>query len=127
MTMTNAQVASLVPQWVRCREWILPALALCGGTHSEEDVLAGLLTARFQLWPGKNSAIVTSVDVNPRNKVVHFWLVGGDLEEVKQMQEPILAWAKSLGCTVATATGRKGWERVLPEWKVQAIMIAREI
>jgi hypothetical protein len=125
--MTPAQVLSLIPEWSRCRVWLLEALKLCDGSHSEEDVLAGLLQSHYQLWPGKNSAIVTEVNVTPRLKAVNFWLVAGDLDEVKSMEAPILEWARSIGCTKALASGRRGWERALPHWAVKSVTIGRDI
>lgn len=114
-------------EWLRCREWIIPALEYAGGTHTEEDVLGAVLGNRAHLWPGKNSAIVTEIETYPRVKVINFWLVGGDLEEVKEMQGPILKWAKKIGCSRAAACGRRGWERVLDEWKPQATVLGRDI
>jgi hypothetical protein len=124
--MTPTQTVALITEWTRCREWVLGALTQCGGTHTEEDVLSALLLGKAQLWPGKNSAIVTEINIT-RIKALHFWLVGGNLEEVKDMEAQIEAWAKSLGCTVMTASGRKGWERTLPHWKVHSVTISREI
>jgi len=124
--MTPTQTVALITEWTRCREWVLGALAQCGGTHTEEDVLSALLLGKAQLWPGKNSAIVTEINVS-RIKVVHFWLIGGNLEEVKDMEAPIVEWAKSIGCNAVTGTGRKGWERVMPHWEFHSVTIRREI
>lgn len=125
--MTPAQVATLIPAWVRARTHILPALEHCGGTHTEEDVLAGLLVNAYQLWPGQRSAIVTEVRQYPRKKVLHFWLIGGDLDEVKSMEAPIIEYGKSIGCEAATGSGRRGWEKAMPHWKFQCVTIARDI
>ena len=117
----------VLEDWIRCRDWVLPALEYAGGTHKEEDVLGAILGNRAQFWPGKMSAIVTEIETYPRMKVINFWLVGGDLKEVREMQTPILKWARRAGCTRATACGRKGWERVLGEWKPQATVLGRDI
>lgn len=117
----------VLEEWLRCRQWVLSALEVAGGTHNEEDVLSWILTGRAQFWPGKKSAIVTEVETYPRAKVLNFWLAGGDLDEVKAMQGPILKWGRKAGCTKATACGRFGWERVLTDWKRQAVVISRDI
>ncbi len=119
-------VKSAVPQWFRVRQYVLPALILAA-THDEADVLIGILEGYYQLWPGQESAIVTEIRTYPRMKVIHFWLVGGDLNEVLGMEEPIIRWARGVGCTRATAAGRKGWARTLKHWTFHTTTLFRDI
>ena len=107
----------------RCRQWIDAALEYSGGTHTLDDIAAGIMSNRFQLWPGQSSAVVTEIIVYPQLKDLHFFLAGGDLDELKHMRPHIEAWGKSVGCTRVTLAGRKGWERTFlkdegyePQW-----------
>lgn len=109
----------------RCRQWIESALEYAGGTHKFDDIAAGVLSNRFQLWPNHNSAVVTEIVVYPQLKDLHYFLAGGNLDELKAMRPVIEDWAKSVGCTRVTLAGRKGWERTflkdegyMPEWFV---------
>lgn len=109
----------------RCRQWIEDALEYAGGTHSFDDIAAGVLAKKFQLWPNHNSAVVTEIVVYPNTKNLHFFLAGGNLDELKMMRPHIEAWGKSIGCTRVTLAGRKGWERTFlkdegytPQWFV---------
>jgi hypothetical protein len=109
----------------RCRQWIEDALEYSGGTHSFDDIAAGVLAKKFQLWPNHNSAVVTEIVVYPNTKNLHFFLAGGNLDELKMMRPHIEAWGKSIGCTRVTLAGRKGWERTFlkdegyePQWFV---------
>jgi hypothetical protein len=109
----------------RCRQWIEDALEYSGGTHSFDDIAAGVLAKKFQLWPNHNSAVVTEIVVYPNTKNLHFFLAGGNLDELKMMRPHIEAWGKSIGCTRVTLAGRKGWERTFlkdegyePKWFV---------
>jgi len=109
----------------RCRQWIEDALEYSGGTHSFDDIAAGVLAKKFQLWPNHNSAVVTEIVVYPKTKNLHFFLAGGNLDELKMMRPYIEAWGKSIGCTRVTLAGRKGWERTFlkdegyePQWFV---------
>ena len=109
----------------RCRQWIEDALEYSGGTHSFDDIAAGVLAKKFQLWPNHNSAVVTEIVVYPKTKNLHFFLAGGNLDELKMMRPHIEAWGKSIGCTRVTLAGRKGWERTFlkdegyePQWFV---------
>jgi hypothetical protein len=109
----------------RCRQWIEDALEYSGGTHSFDDIAAGVLASKFQLWPNHNSAVVTEIVVYPNVKNLHYFLAGGNLDELKMMRPHIEAWGKSVGCTRVTLAGRKGWERTFlkdegytPQWFV---------
>jgi hypothetical protein len=81
------------------------------------------MSDRYQLWPGQSSAVVTEILVYPKLKNLHFFLAGGNLDELKKMRPHIEAWGKSVGCTRVTRAGRKGWERTFlkdegyePQW-----------
>jgi hypothetical protein len=107
----------------RCRQWIVDALEYSKGTHTFDDIATGVMTQRYQLWPGNESAVVTEVIVYPQFKNLHFFLAGGNLDELKQMRPHIETWGKSVGCTRVTLAGRKGWERTFlkdegyePQW-----------
>lgn len=111
----------MIEEWVRVRQFLLPALELTGGTHTEDDIVTGLLVGQvdvnapraMKLWTAEKSAIVTEFLHYPRLKFIHFFLVGGDMAEVLAMETPILEWAKAHGCHKKSCAGRKGWERVL--------------
>jgi hypothetical protein len=109
----------------RLRHHVEAALEYSGGTHGIEDIAEGLKTGRFQLWPAKNSVIVTEIIVYPRLKNLHFFLAGGDLDELRLMQPLVESWGKSMGCTRVSLAGRKGWEKTFlkdrgykPKWFV---------
>ena len=125
--MNHQQVKLLGEKYAKVRKHLLPALELCGGTHNEADLWNGLQSEKMQLWPGKESAIVTEVIEYPRLRACHFWLVGGDMDEVLEMEPEIVAWAKSSGCKKITASGRRGWERQLKHWKLQSVNITRDV
>jgi len=101
------------------------ALEYSGGTHGIEDIAEGLKSGRFQLWPADNSVIVTEIIVYPRLKNLHFFLAGGDLDELRLMQPLVESWGKDMGCTRVSLAGRKGWEKTFlkdrgytPKWFV---------
>jgi hypothetical protein len=111
----------------RCRQWLEAALEYAGGTHTFNDIANGVMSGRFQLWPNKNSAVVTEIVVYPQLKDLHYFLAGGNLEELKQMRPIIEAWGKSVGCTRVSLAGRRGWDRTFlkdegyePQWFVLA-------
>ena len=95
----------------RLAQYVKAALEYSAGTHTIEDVAQGVEGGRFQFWPGINSAVITEIIVYPRLKNLHYFLAGGDLDELKIMRPYIESWGKQNGCTRVTLAGRKGWAR----------------
>jgi len=108
----------------RCRGWIEAALEYGGGTHYYEDVVESIVSGKMQLWPAKDSCLVTEITVFPRKKVLHVFLGGGDLDEIIGMHSSVVQWAKAQGCESLTMTGRKGWAKPLKDngWESQLVL-----
>lgn len=93
------------------RTQIEAALAYGGGSYTFDDVKQEVAENKLQFWPGPNSVIVTTIVEYPREKVLSFFLAGGDLTELEAMVPQILEWGKMQGCTRASMIGRRGWEK----------------
>lgn len=98
-------------QFDRCAKWIAAALEHAGGTHTMDDVRDLIDEGRLQLWPGERSAVVTEIVEYPRAKDLHFFLAGGDMDEMRRMRPVIEQWGAAMGCTRVTLAGRRGWAR----------------
>jgi len=110
-------------EFERLRHHVAAALEYSGGTHKVEDIADGIRRGQFQLWPGKNSVVVTEIIVYPQLKDLHYFLAGGDLDELRLMRPIIESWGKEIGCSRVSLAGRKGWERTFlkgegyePKW-----------
>jgi hypothetical protein len=90
---------------------VAAALEYSGGTHKIEDIAEGISRGQFQLWAGRDSAVVTEIIVYPQLKDLHYFLAGGDLDELRMMRPIIESWGKEIGCSRVSLAGRKGWER----------------
>jgi len=103
----------------RCKPWVEAALEYSGGTHDWIDVCEGIYKGTMQLWPAKDSCLVTELITYPRTKVCNVFLGGGTLDEIMGMHADVVAWAKAQGCSALTMTGRFGWKKPLAEygWK----------
>ncbi len=95
----------------RVAPYISDALEYAGGTHTLEDVRQAVRHGKLQLWPGVHSAVLTEILDTPRQRELHFFLAGGNLDEIKSGYPHVLSWARSVGCTRATFVGRPGWLR----------------
>ena len=114
-------------QLERLRHHVEAALEYSGGTHNFEDVTEMVEGHRLQLWPAKDSVVLTEIIVYPRLKNLHYFLAGGDLDELSRMRPMIESWGKSIGCTRVTLAGRRGWVKTFlkdegysPQWSVMA-------
>lgn len=108
------------------RKHIEDALEYSGGTHDFDDVRAGILSGKMQLWPGKRSAVVTEIVDYAKKRSLHVFLAGGDLEELLGGMDDAIAWGRSQGCVAMTLSGRRGWEKVLSGHGFHAMRIVME-
>jgi hypothetical protein len=111
----------------RLRHHVEAALEYSGGTHHFADVREMVEQNKLQLWPAVNSVVLTEIIVYPRLKNLHYFLAGGDLDELSRMRPMIESWGKSIGCTRVSLAGRRGWAKTFlkdegysPQWTVLA-------
>ena len=111
----------------RLRHHVEAALEYSGGTHHFEDILEMVKDSRLQVWPANESIVLTEIIVYPRLKNLHYFLAGGDLDELSRMRPLIESWGRSVGCTRVTLAGRRGWAKTFlqdegysPQWSVLA-------
>lgn len=99
----------------RARPWLEAALAAHRRPlYTLADVEGLVERDEARLWLGKRSCILTQVhDYGTGERVLHVWLAGGDMDEIKTAIAPIEEWAVAAGCTQVSIDGRKGWERAL--------------
>jgi hypothetical protein len=101
-------------EWIRCKPWIEAALEHCRGTHTMQDIEDGIEDGTYRFFSSPNSAVVARLIDYPQKKALNYFLVGGNLEELKTHVEPyVTAWAKQQGVTIVTLVGRDGWIRTL--------------
>lgn len=117
---------SAAAELLRCRSWIEDALAYSGGTHTFEDVVAGITESRMQFWPAPRGCAVTEIVVYPKKRVLHVFLAGGEMDQILDMIDSAVEWSKAQGCTSMTIAGRHGWRRVLAEHGYRPVMTVLE-
>ena len=111
------------------RRHLQNALDHGGGTHSVEDVLALIMAGEAQIWIEDHAVLVSQIHDTPNHREIHFWLAGGTLDEVIRLSNKVMDWGREQGCTVATLTGRRGWEKVLKTegWTHRLVELSREL
>lgn len=114
--------------FTRCIPWIEAALEYSGGTHTIEDIAHGVAAGRMQFWPAEHGCLVTEIVTFPKKRVLNVFLGGGEFEQLADMHGDVIAWAKTQGCTCATISGRKGWERAFKSrgWQYAFTTLTKE-
>lgn len=114
MQITEQQIA-LINEMTRVRPFLEPALEYTSGTHDYIHLVEGVLEGQFHIWPTENSAIITEFHNFPKERHLHIFLAGGDLEEIKQLHDNVVQFAEAAGCQALTLTGRPGWIKALDD------------
>lgn len=113
----------------RCAPWLRAALEYAGGTHTLDDVRAGVASGYMQLWPAPRGCAVTEIVVYPQSKALHIFLAAGELDQLQDMFDSAAAWGRDQGCDRITLSGRVGWKRTLEPlgWGTTAVVMERKI
>jgi len=106
---------------------ITPAIDRLGGTHTETDVVAMLLSGHMQLWDGGDAAIITEFIQYPRKRVISTFAAGGNKERLHDLKPHIEHYGRINGCQAARIIGRKGWEREHPDYSFESVSLTKEI
>lgn len=107
-------IFDIIQEWARCREAMLAAIAETKGTHTEDDILTGLVAGSYKLWRKGASGIVTDFSIYPRMKVINVFLAGGSLADILALQTEIENYGRKMGCHRATFLAvRDGWQRTV--------------
>lgn len=102
----------LLNQWSRFRPMFAEAMG--SGFWTVEDLEQKIASRRAFFFPGKDSAIVATVESYPGGERVMqgTWAVGA-VEEVVAMIPGVEAVARMMGCTSMLVEGRAAWRKVL--------------
>ena len=118
-------MSSLVEDFEFARPFIKEALKHSGDMHTPSQVLEKLKNGQAELFVGTKSAVVTQSLSNGRH--LHFWLAGGDLEELKKIEQGVTNSARQRGFKKATIAGRRGWLRTLDDYTEAATIMLKKL
>jgi len=123
----TAPVAFTICRWLKARDFLLEAIQRLDGTHTEEDIVAMLLSGRAGLWLNGACAAVTEIAQNGRLKEVNVLIAGGKMEDIVAMKPSLEQHAQKMNCDRVVIRGRKGWERVHPDYRLSGITLCKEV
>jgi hypothetical protein len=104
------------------------ALWIGGGTHTIDDVEAGVAQGLFQFWEADDCCAVTEILTYPRCKKLHIFIAAGNFQSICDKLLPrASAFAKENGCVSMTTIARKGFVRRIPQYGFKPKYVAFEL
>ena len=104
------------------------------GEMEPDDFIEPLSHGDMQLWVAiENSvvhtAMVTQVIPYPQKNVLRvIAIAGSDFKELyEKFNDMIESFAIRMGCTSMELWGRKGWKKLLPDWKDTYIVFTKDL
>ena len=97
---------------------------------SLRDVRLDLNAAQAQAWVlgDRAGVVITRIENFHDTRWGLIWIAAGEgIEHAPSVLEPIEAWFKSMGCSRVEISGRKGWERILPDYDFKAVVLVKEL
>lgn len=101
---------------------------------SLDQVRNDLVTANAQLWSllgdrgEATCAVITRIENYHGTVFGVVWIAAGrGLEHSRVLLDEIEGWFRSMGCSRIELRGRKGWERVLPDYELKAVVLSKEL
>lgn len=100
-----------------------------GGLYTFGDVLESLARGEMQSFTKNDTMVVTQIRDFPRRTVLDVLFAVGDIDEVIALvDDQVTSFAKDIGVTMITSTGRKGWKkRMTPGWRDQWSSYSKDI
>lgn len=113
--------------WAVAEPHIAAALADLDQGFTTDDVLEMILDKDVHLIVGEKSAMCVEGLQTPGMRILHIWLAGGDLDELREGEKKFSGEWKKVGFNRISITGRSGWKRVLSGYKQTAILLSKEL
>lgn len=101
-------------------ERIASALKYSGGTHTINDIIAGVLGGEYLLIENENASMVVEIEEFPQKRRYNIFLAAGKMSDVIELGLKVLSEADANGVEVSLY-GRKGWERALKPYGFKAL------
>jgi len=135
---TDCRIALVSPEdvsvvWPSILEYIEEVVSHSQGEATSENFYEDLTSGSMQLWvsiEGKEvlACMITQISPYPNKRVLRIVALGGvEMDKWIQFLPDIEHWAMNMGCTSLEAWGRKGWLRVLKDWKCSYHILTKDL
>jgi len=135
---SDCKIAMISPDdidvvWDHISEYIQHVVDHSRGEATLEDYYEHISTGDMQLWVAisKNdilACMVTQIAPYPSKRVLRIIALGGiEMERWLEFLPDIEHWAMNMGCTSLEAWGRKGWLKILQDWKCSYHILTKDL
>jgi hypothetical protein len=103
------------------------------GEMSSEDFYIALVDAEMQLWIAVEeeeviASMITQVITYPsKNTLRVIAIAGGDMDKWFHFMPQLEEFAILMSCSSLEAWGRKGWKRILSDWKDSYVVYTKDL
>ena len=103
------------------------------GELTPDDFYETITSGDMQLWIATRdnqilASMVTQIVPYPQKRVLRIISIGGEGMDQWIGYIPLIEdWALSMGCTALECWGRKGWLRVLKDWKCSYHILTKDL
>lgn len=102
---------------------------------NDNDIKGYLLNGDYTLWVAIDeqtkkvvAAMTTEFAYYPRDKVCRVVTLAGErMREWIGNLDMVEDWAKKQGCNYLDMYGRRGWIKVLPDWKEDSVLLRKKL
>ena len=135
---SNCRIALVSPEdvhviWPSILEYVEEVVSHSQGEMTSENFYEELTNGSMQLWvsiEGKEvlACMITQIAPYPNKQVLRIIALGGvEMDKWIQFLPDIEHWAMNIGCTALEAWGRKGWLRILQDWKCSYHILTKDL
>ena len=119
--------------WEKVHDHLVSMMPHSEGELEPDDFYEAISEGEMQLWIALEekellASMVTQIVTYPRKRVLRIISISGDdmykwIDYIPTVED----WALSLGCTSLECWGRKGWLKVLKDWKCSYHIITKDL
>ena len=129
--LSTLQSHEIEGKWYEIEPFIKRVLNKIDLYYTVDNIKKSLLRAEMQLWTSLEgtqikSVCITQIQIHPKYKFLDIVLLAGQMDSVEHLTQ-VEQWGKSQGCTKVKITGRRGWKRLLPDYKEELIKLEKEL
>jgi len=135
---SNCKIVLVSPEdipyiWEKVHEHLKLMMPHSEGELNPEDFYDAIYEGEMQLWVAVDgdellASMVTQIVNYPRKRIMRIISIAGkSMEEWIEYMPIIEDWALEHGCVSLECWGRKGWLKVLKDWKCSYHIITKDL
>ena len=97
------------------------------GEFSLEEVYQALINGQYQLWVAGDKGVEAILITHINSNVCYVEICAGDGIKSLSYLKVVEKWAGELGCTSIEISGRRGWAKVLKDYKIKKIILRKSL